>query len=392
MNSKVSIIIPVYNASLYLRECMDSVCNQTYTNLEIICVDDGSKDDSLKILHEYAAKDSRIIVMSQANAGQAVARNNALKKATGTWVTGVDSDDYIVPNAIEKAVACEGDEIDIICFNAFMFPESNPDDKVLRKYWRSLTKVPDVYTIAQTPTEFWGRLWRRSMLEEYGILFPPGMQFEDLPFVRMATSVARKIRCIPDGLYGYRERENSSFHKHLAKKGGRGVLDYLELADMCISFWRKIGLQGRIGKDNAILIELRMLKYITYYFGLLAADEYLHEAWLGVRNLVDTFELYPYLNKFPELALYYHIPPYAMSRLVEIMYPNASQCDVSEELGRDVLLLLHEKKIQRTYRRFQLLSHLSWGKKRSIYQKKKDFYHDLLRRSRQLRKKLKPMG
>lgn len=385
-STKVSIIIPVYNAETYLHECLDSVCNQTYKDLEIICVDDGSKDNSLAILQEYAAKDERFIVLSQANAGQAVARNAALDIATGTWVTGLDSDDYFVPDAIEKAIACEEDDVDIICFNAFMFPEDNPSDKVLRKYWRTLKKKPDVYTIAQTPSEFWGRLWRRSMLDEYDIRFPAGLQFEDLPFVRMASSVARNIACIPDGLYGYRERENSSFHKHLAKKGGRGVLDYLKIADMCMTFWRKINLAERIGSDNALMVELRIFKYITYYFSLLAGDAYLHEAWCGVRNLIDKYSLTSKLSKFSDLALYYHMPPYASTKLYDYIHHDAIISFKNDKEKKDILLLINEKKILKKYRRTQFLTSITWGKKRREYEDIKRQLSDLLERCNQLKK------
>ena len=93
MMPKVSVIIPVYNVEKYLKQCLDSVVNQTLKDIEIICVNDGSTDNSLEILEEYAQKDNRIIIISQENQGQSVARNIALEKATGEYVGFVDSDD-----------------------------------------------------------------------------------------------------------------------------------------------------------------------------------------------------------------------------------------------------------------------------------------------------------
>ena len=94
-NPKISIIIPVYNTQEYLPKCLDTLVNQTYSNLEIICVDDGSTDESLRILNEYAAKDSRIIVHSQKNGGASIARNYGLNIATGDYVSFIDSDDWV---------------------------------------------------------------------------------------------------------------------------------------------------------------------------------------------------------------------------------------------------------------------------------------------------------
>ena len=91
----VSVIMPVYNGETYLRQCLDSVVNQTLKEIEIICVDDGSSDRSVEILKEYAAKDERVMVLQQANAGAGAARNNGLSKASGKYLSFLDSDDFL---------------------------------------------------------------------------------------------------------------------------------------------------------------------------------------------------------------------------------------------------------------------------------------------------------
>lgn len=102
MDAKVTIIVPVYNVGKYLRKCFESLINQTYKNLEIIVVDDGSTDNSVKICDEFANRDNRITVIRQKNSGISIARNVGLDKMTGSYVTFVDSDDYLEINAIEK--------------------------------------------------------------------------------------------------------------------------------------------------------------------------------------------------------------------------------------------------------------------------------------------------
>ena len=102
MNPKISIVIPIYNTAKYLPKCLDSILNQTYKNLEIILIDDGSTDNSGKIADDYAKKDPRIKVIHQKNAGQSTARNAGIKKATGEYISFIDADDEIRPDFIEK--------------------------------------------------------------------------------------------------------------------------------------------------------------------------------------------------------------------------------------------------------------------------------------------------
>ena len=103
-NPKVSIIIPVYNTEKYLEQCLESIINQTYKNIEIICVDDGSTDDSSAILHNFQQKDSRIKVYTQKNNGTGVCRNKGIMYSTGEYIMFVDSDDWLNLSAIEKVV------------------------------------------------------------------------------------------------------------------------------------------------------------------------------------------------------------------------------------------------------------------------------------------------
>ena len=98
----ISIVIPVYNIGKYLGTCLDSLINQTFEDFEAICVNDGSKDDSLKILEEYSKKDSRIKIITQENGGSGSARNNGLSLAQGKYVQFLDGDDYFEPEMLEK--------------------------------------------------------------------------------------------------------------------------------------------------------------------------------------------------------------------------------------------------------------------------------------------------
>lgn len=126
----ISVIIPVYNVEEYLRECVDSVIKQTYANLEIILVDDGSTDSSGKICDEYAEKDSRITVIHKNNEGPSKTRNAGLKRATGKYIYFLDSDDFIAENAIENlASTAESNQADLVFFDAFSFSDDDSEIK-----------------------------------------------------------------------------------------------------------------------------------------------------------------------------------------------------------------------------------------------------------------------
>lgn len=126
----ISVIIPVYNVEEYLRECVDSVLKQTYKNLEIILVDDGSTDSSGKICDEYAEKDSRITVIHKKNEGPSKTRNTGLENANGKYIYFLDSDDYITEDAIETLVlTAESNQADLVFFDAFSFSDDGSDVK-----------------------------------------------------------------------------------------------------------------------------------------------------------------------------------------------------------------------------------------------------------------------
>ncbi|EMN5764164.1 MULTISPECIES: glycosyltransferase family 2 protein [Enterobacter] len=130
---KVSIIVPVYNVEDYLRECLDSILNQTYSNFEVICINDGSTDSSLLILEEYQKKDSRLRCFSYENAGLSVARNRGLELIRGDLCYFMDSDDMITSNCLEKCVEIfkQESDIDAVFFNADAFANNGFQDKLI---------------------------------------------------------------------------------------------------------------------------------------------------------------------------------------------------------------------------------------------------------------------
>ena len=207
----VSVIVPVYNTAPWLRRCLDSICAQTYRNLEILCVNDGSTDNSAEILAEYAAKDSRIKVFTQENAGLSAARNTALEHATGEWVTGVDSDDYLEPDVYERSVACISGAVDMVFFGV-RYVDEEGRELPANPYF----ELPAAGVYEMTPELagqlnacFWSKLWRRSLLEENNLRFPHGLVHEDEAMFFLSVPYTRKVAICPETGYYYVQREGS---------------------------------------------------------------------------------------------------------------------------------------------------------------------------------------
>lgn len=208
----VSIVIPVYNVADYLVECMDSVVNQTYDNLEIICVNDGSTDSSGDILKQYQSNDSRIQILTQDNQGVGVARNNGMDRATGKYIIFWDSDDYFNLNAIELMVTqAEMHHADLCVCDAQDF-FSDTGEKIAHRY--VVTPYPDSDTFSWKDCPDWifiipgGVIWNKlvllSLLREHDIRFPDWSHLEDSAYMPLLVCYAERITICNKKLIHYR--------------------------------------------------------------------------------------------------------------------------------------------------------------------------------------------
>lgn len=236
MKAKVSIIVPVYNASQYLNRCLNSLIEQTYNHLEIICVDDGSTDDSLKVLKKYQAKDNRIQVITKINTGVSDSRNQALKIATGDYIMFVDSDDWLSTNAVEVLVneAKKSMSDLVMCGYVREFSnrskEKNFDlpEKVVyeedqihnlhRKLFGPLTsELGNPETLDALGT-VWAKLYKSDVIQNQQLQFVDLKVIgsnEDGLFNIQVFEWLKKVTFINQSLYHYwKENENSITSKH----------------------------------------------------------------------------------------------------------------------------------------------------------------------------------
>ncbi|MBR5318650.1 MAG: glycosyltransferase [Peptococcaceae bacterium] len=226
LQPKVSIVIPIYNVEKYLRQCLDSVVNQTLKEIEIICVNDGSKDSSLAIMQEYAAKDSRVKIIDKENSGYGHSMNCGFAMATGEYVGIVESDDYAELNMFETLYErAKQHNLDVVKSGYYLYysipNEKNEKVEIVSKVisnrticprndFKSKMEMVEFFNIKPT---IWSAIYRKDFLENNDIKFneTPGASYQDAGFNFKVWACAERIQLVQDAFLHYRQdNENSS--------------------------------------------------------------------------------------------------------------------------------------------------------------------------------------
>lgn len=214
---KFSVILPIYNVEKYLGKCVESILAQTFTDYELILVDDGAKDNSPAICDEYAKKDARIKVIHQVNGGQSNARNNGLDVANGEYVIYIDSDDFIMNANFLKNVSektCQ--DVDMIFYKYCNYYEESSVFKPCQfSYIPAMTEsaTSEIIKKLVMADAFYGQAWiraiRRKMLTENGVKFMEGISCEDTDWNYNIWKLNPKVVFIDEPYIAYRQREGS---------------------------------------------------------------------------------------------------------------------------------------------------------------------------------------
>lgn len=243
-SNKISVIVPVYNVLPYIEKCLNSLVCQTYKNLEIIVVDDGSNDGSEKICDEFAKKHKSITVFHKKNGGLSSARNFGLAHVTGDYIGFVDSDDYVEPNMFEKMLKTAINSNLDICVCSFVREQENLQSHVALQslevknieYFKLFAKKESMpYVVV------WNKLFKANLFNN--LQFPEDKIHEDQWVIHYALKDAKKVGLISDELYHYTDRENgiskgSNFSKHFD--------DYDAIFDR-IELLKKMGCENMLG-------------------------------------------------------------------------------------------------------------------------------------------------
>lgn len=213
MEPILSVIIPVYNTEKYLVKCLDSVISQTLKNIEIICINDGSTDNSLAFLQQYNEIDKRIRIIDKKNGGLSSARNIGIENAKGRYITFVDSDDFVELDTYEKAIEkFNKPEVDLVYFSTNIIIENNlsrmQDERYFEHKYKGFIKLSnDVMTKMDVCA--WNKVYKLSIIRKYNILFPEGLWYEDNPFFWSYGLLCDEAYFINDKFYNYLIRDGS---------------------------------------------------------------------------------------------------------------------------------------------------------------------------------------
>lgn len=216
----VSVIVPVYNVEKYLEQCLDSILNQSLDNIEVICVDDGSTDNSPDILKRYAEKDQRIHIVYQENAGAGAARNRGMQYASGRYLSFLDSDDFFEKTMLEKAVEkIEEDQADFVVFRCDQYLNDRKEFKKVRYTLKEQTLPPYVpFNIWQITSNVfrtfvgwaWDKLYSRDFVMRNQLFFQEQRTSNDMLFVFTALVLAKKITYLDEILAHQRRNDIGS--------------------------------------------------------------------------------------------------------------------------------------------------------------------------------------
>jgi glycosyltransferase involved in cell wall biosynthesis len=310
----ISVIVPIFNSSDYLRQALSSLEEQEFKEAEFICIDDGSSDDSFEICKEYAARDTRFIVLSQENRGPSGTRNNGLSIATGKYICFMDSDDYLVPGALsilyERA---EEGNYDIVVHGAYVFGDSvenTPEwiNKAISTRNRSYKKftVKELFTENGCRPFLWQHFIKSDLIKNNNLRFNEKLKIgEDQAFEILYFSYAKKVLFIGDKLYGYRIYRRGSIMYVYEGKFKEKIWQHIELI-------RNVQNEKRdISSDEEIYFIKWALDLIYWDFLKLLYSEQAEYAFALMQIFVQ-WNIHKHVNEIS-------ISDYVMYRHIEIV-------------------------------------------------------------------------
>ncbi len=268
--TEISVIIPIYNVEKYLHECLDSIVNQSFRDIEIICVNDGSTDKSLDILEEYAKRDERIKIINQSNQGLGAARNKGLSVACGNYIYFIDSDDFIDLNTLEKLHDnIVSNRSDVVLFK---FQQFDNNHNVHRRGIEF--KIDDIFGdidysnftfiyldakkhVMNSAFSACLKLYKKEFLNSFDdFYFPEGISFEDIFFHVKVMLRASKISFVPESLYYYRSNEESILNS------SANVFDIFKSIDMVDAFLKENDYYSTLENEFIFFKIAQILVYI----------------------------------------------------------------------------------------------------------------------------------
>lgn len=287
---KVSVIIPVYNVAPYVSECLASVKNQTFNDYEVIIVNDGSTDDSLKIVEECSVDFRNIKIVNQENQGLSTARNNGVLVAEGDFIFFLDSDDYILPDTLESLYqACTDNDTDLSICGVKMFWQNGVTRKYLYPVNATVIRSIDLCALMLSGKSFsWActKLYRRSLWVKHKLEFPVGRTFEDIAISFSILTVYQRIAIVNKAQYQYRMRQSSITGSISYNK----ILDFIVQTQQALLAAHKVIMEGKLPHSPEQYIEAYTIQQSTQ---LMAMYSSMPDKDVNLKDLLRMNNLYP---------------------------------------------------------------------------------------------------
>ncbi|MDO5709602.1 MAG: glycosyltransferase family 2 protein [Coriobacteriales bacterium] len=251
---RASVVVPVYNVLPYLDECLASVCAQTLSDVEVVCVDDGSTDGSGQACEAWTSRDARVRVLHKENGGLSSARNAGIDAARGTYLFFLDADDALEPDALERICAAfDETNADVVTFGATCFPEAatpwlerclSPREVVYEQFSPALL-------LSESSNPFaWRTACKRDWLVTSGVRFDEGVRYgEDTIWHFCLYPASRRTALVPDKVYRYRLNRAGSLMSSDAKGSARRVADHVTIVEHVFAAWDAAGLLDTWGAE-----------------------------------------------------------------------------------------------------------------------------------------------
>ncbi len=231
-NYKISIIIPIFNAEKFIGTCISSIIKQTYSNLELILVDDGSTDGTHKLLLHYKNLYDHIIIVNKINEGPGVARNVGLDIASGDFVMFLDADDYLLSSCCENVIKyIKNSDADFVCYGAkFLSNEKNTisDFRYTYKEIRNIDILINYLAIGEIKSVVWNKIYRKSTIDKHQVRFPVNRINEDSMFVMTMSLYSKFIKLVPGVFYYHTSCNPLSFTKNISTEHFSSTIEVLE--------------------------------------------------------------------------------------------------------------------------------------------------------------------
>lgn len=384
----ISVIVPVFNTEPYLRKCLDSLLNQTFTDFEILCIDDGSTDNSPAILAEYAEKDTRVVIHRQANAGLSAARNTGLRIARGKWITGLDSDDWIEPDTYEYFFnnnLAESTKLVVMGFDAV-------DGDTGKRIWKDSLPgnglepvTPRI--IEKTGAYFWNKFWHRSLFLEGKVKFPEGLWFEDVVIWHKIAPYQSQILFLPEVKYHYARYSGGNSIICKTKERDERNNSLILVSEQVLNYRKEYPLPESVKETDFWMLGHYYNTYIKLY-----NSNNQEWVWQKYRSLVNQYDMLKNICISPKHALWYALPPCAVDALNktylrkdELKNKLADFVDTGYTQS-EKNLIINGSKLMHLYRKTQLKCFFSWGKRKQKYKIRLKKMREFVREYRRIKK------